>query len=504
MLIDKKNVGKLVNVNIGNKKAFFQLFIMIGLTILTQIVSILKTSTVASQFGAYVEMDAFNFSNNIGTFIFSFIGGGITTVLIPNLMKKNNEEGINIFISFLYTVAFAILMCVYFLRKLIVRGLSSGNDEFISISCNIMIITLITQYLNSFLGATNAIFQCRDKFNLPKLINLITTIILVGLIICMPRLTIYKYAFYILITSVTNVIIQIYLVIKDGYKFKYKLDINNGEFKKMFKVFLPTVLSSGLYQFSLVIDTIISSNLGEGNVSILSYSNTLMIMVDAILLSNLMMYLYPKIAKSINNDNSQEKMFDLMILLNGIMILIVIEFFIVGKDGIALLYERGKFTSQITKFVYLGTLLYMLGIPTNAMRDLVYRYFYAKGDTITPFKNSVIVSVINIIVSIIMSRYVGVYGIIIGTVLTSYLSLAMILIRFNKKFKIKYSIFKLIIENIKIIVNSIIVIKVMSWIVSIVPISNLIVRILIYGSITTILYGIILLIFRSKVLKIKL
>lgn len=499
-VLDKK---AMENDN-SNKKAFIQLAIMIGLTVMTQIVTILKTSTVAGKFGATIEMDAFNFSNSIGTFIFSFIGAGITTVLIPNLVKKDKEEGINIFISVLYTMAFIVLLCVYFFRRFIVQGLSSGGEEFIYIACNVMLITLITQFISSFLGTTNAIFQCSGKFNFPKVINLITTVVLVILILFMPDLNIYKYAFYILITSIINVAIQVWIAISDGYKFKFKINVKNEDFKKMFRVFFPTVLSTGLYQFSLVTDTVISSNLGEGKVSILGYSNTLMTMVNAILLTNLMTYFYPKIAKSISKDNSQDKMFELMILLNGIMCLVLVGYFNVGRDGIALLYERGKFTSSITNIVYKCTLIYMIGIPINAMRDLIYRYFYAKGDTITPFKNSLVVSILNILISIALSKVMGIYGIILGTIITSYMSFIMILFRFNNIFKIQYSKKVLIIENIKLIVNSIIVIYLVKIIAIIFPKMNIFLNITIYGLLTIILYVIFLFLFKSKILKIKL
>lgn len=504
MVIDE-NSTKIENKhNNSNRKAFIKLIIMIGLTLITQVVTILKTSTVASSFGATVEMDAYNFANSIGTFIFSFIGAGVTTVLIPNLVKDDKKDGVNIFISSLYTMAFLILLFVYFFREFIVRELSGRDEQFVLIACNIMLITLISNFISSFMGATDAIFQCNGNFNVPKVINLLTTIVLVLLILFMPNLNIYRYAIYILLAAIINIIIQIYLLIKGGYKFKYNLDINNNEFRIMFKVFLPTILSSGLYQFSLVTDMIISANLGEGQVSILGYSNTLMIMVNAILLSNLMTYFYPKIAKSINNDNNQEKMFDLMILLNGIMCLVVTGFFVIGKDGIVILYQRGKFTAAITEMVYRGTLIYMIGIPINAMRDLIYRYFYAKGDTLTPLKNSLIVSITNIIVSIILSKFIGVYGIILGTVLTSYMSFGMILFRFNRKFKIKYSKKILIIENIKLIVNSAIVVMIMNNIILIMPTMNILLDIIIYGIITVVLYCSILILFKSKVLKVKL
>ncbi|CUO46100.1 lipid II flippase MurJ [Clostridium disporicum] len=504
MIKENRQLEKDIVVENSNKKAAKQLIIMIVLTILTQVVTILKTSTVASQFGATIQMDAFNFSTSIGTFIFSFIGAGVTTVLIPNLVKKDKKDSINIFISTLYTIAFLVLLIVYFFRRSIIGVLSSQNDEFILIASNIMLVTLLTQFITSFSGATNAIFQCKGKFNFPKLITLFTTIILIGLIVFMPNLTIYKYAAYIFVTSVLNIIIQIYLVKKNGYKFNYRIDFSDKEFKNMFRTFLPTVLSTGLYQFSLVTDTVISSNLGEGSTSILGYSNSLMTMVNSVILTNLMTYFYPKIAKSIGREDSQERVFDLMILLNGIMCLFLVGFIVVGKSGIILLYERGKFTPTITEMVYIGTLIYMIGIPVNAMRDLVYRYFYANGDTLTPFKNSIVISISNIIISIILSKIFGIYGIIIGTVITSFISFIMILFRFNKKFGFKCNKRKLIIENIKIVLVSITVIVTIKFLITMLPSMTLIIEILLVGIITTLLYTTMLVVFRSKIYKIKL
>ena len=72
------------------------------------------------------------------------------------------------------------------------------------------------------------------------------------------------------------------------------------------KVFTPTVLSTGLYQVSLLTDSIISSNLGQGEISKLSYSNTIMTLINTVILSNIMTYFYPKIAKDINNEDIGE------------------------------------------------------------------------------------------------------------------------------------------------------------------------------------------------------
>ena len=488
----------------SNSKAFKQLSLMMFLTILTQVIMLIKTSVVASNFGESIEMDSFNFANNIGEFIYSFIGAGVTTVLIPNLINNDNRDGINIFISVLYTIALVVLIFVQIFKEQLVKTLSTGSNEFIIITCNIMLITLITQYIQSFMGTTDAIFQCSGKFNIPKFITLLSSTILVILILFIKNITIYKYAFLMLITTIINVALHIYLSIKGGYNFQYKLDIKNKEFRDMMKIFAPTVLSTGLYQVSLLIDSIISSRLGAGNISKLSYANNIMLIINTVILSNVMTYFYPKIAGDVNKKNEQKKLFDLSILINCIMILIVVGFILVGRNGISILYQRGKFTRSITNIVYICTLIYIIGMPSNAFRDLIYRYFYAKGDTITPFKNSLIISCLNIFISIILSHFIGIYGIILGTLITSYMSLIMILRKFSQKFKIKYSIKILIIENIKLILSAIITIFIINYLKQMIQTINIFMELLMYGLFCIIVYISILYVLKSKIFKIKL
>lgn len=488
----------------SNKKSIVQLIIMIFLTILTQIFTLLKTSIAAQNFGTSIEMDAFNFTNSIGAFLFSFIGAGVTTLLIPSLMNKKNKKEINIFISFLYLLSILILVFVFIFRNEVLRFLSHGSESFILISSKLMFAVLLTQLILSISGVTNAVFQCEEKFNIPKVINLITTIILVILLFITKNMKIEYYTYTILITTIINIVIQIYVVYKLKFNFKLDLSIKNKGFIDMIRSFIPIMLSTGLYQISLMTDTVISSRLGEGQVSILTYSNTIMSMINTLLLANIIMYIYPKIVKKIDSIDSQKRLFELITFVNSIIILLVLGFFVVGRDGIEILYQRGEFTSQTTSIVYGCSLIYVIGLPVNAIRDLIYRYFYAKLDTKTPFKNSVIASILNVIISVILARYIGIYGIIIGTSITSYISFVMILVRFYKKFKFNFNIYIIIKENVKIILSMIVTLLIYYLINNFINIRNIYIDLIINSIIIIFIYGITLYLLNSKIYTIEI
>ena len=61
----------------------------------------------------------------IASFFLLLIKFGIRTVVIPAPIK----------------------LLVHMFRGVLVRGLSSGSEEFVLITCNVMFITLITQYI---------------------------------------------------------------------------------------------------------------------------------------------------------------------------------------------------------------------------------------------------------------------------------------------------------------------------------------------------------------------
>lgn len=476
------------------------LFFMIFITLITQVVILMRTSIVAEKFGIGIEMDAFNFSNNIAIFIFSFIGTGVTTVLIPAFINKESKVAINTFISILYTIAFVILLLTYWFKDFIIPFVSVNDNTFNILANSLMLTVLLTHFLSSILATTNAIFQCENKYNIPKVITLLTSLLLVSILYLYKDLSMLEYAHLILMITLINVIIQVFLTMRNSFEFRYSFEFKNKQFINMLKIFLPTILSTGVYQISLFTDTIISAKIGEGSISILTYSNTIMAMLNTVLLVNITNYFYPKITKNINEKNSQIYLFNLILSVNALMCLIVSGFFVVGEKGISLLYQRGEFTSDITRIVYLCTIVYMIGFPINSIRDLIYRYFYAKGDTVTPFKNSLIISMLNIFISIILSYFWGLIGIIIGTVITSFISLYIILVKFNNKFNFPNNKKDIIIENLKIVFITLLNISIMKFFITLIPISNLLLFIVINGCGTVLVYIILLFLFKSKVI----
>ena len=110
----------------NNKKAGNQLILMVVITILTQGFLLIKNSLLASNFGVGVEIDAFNFVTNLSNFIFSFIGAGVGTVLIPFMREKKDRRSVNIFITAIYLLGIILAIAIFLFRGQIIQILG-GN-----------------------------------------------------------------------------------------------------------------------------------------------------------------------------------------------------------------------------------------------------------------------------------------------------------------------------------------------------------------------------------------
>ena len=488
-----------------HKSGTIQLILMVLISLLTQLVVVGKSATVASLFGVGADIDAYNAVHSITNFVFSFVSSGITTVLIPAYLQKKKQESIDTFLTLMYLFCLFLVAVSCFLRYPILKAFSSGQNGFIEIGCSIFLIMMMSQFFNIVIGVATAYFQISDKFNIPKVCTLLSNICLLGLLIFDSNVTIYKYALYTSITTIANAVVQIAIAIVFKYRYSIKIRINNPEVIEMIRIFLPTVFSAGLYQINLLTDSFVSSRLGEGQISILSYSNQIITLVNALLITNIITYLYPKITAACNCviEKQQEKLFNYIYFGEAIMGLLIVGFFAVGREFTMLLFQHGKFSGDETTIVYRCICLYMVGFPINIMRDLVYRFFYAKGNTTETFKNSVIASLANFVISIILSYIIGIYGVILGTLLSSLLSATMVFVRMLRNYGLHYSIKKFGTENIKILICTVVTVLMVMLVKKAIPM-KVIGSIILYGCLSIFMYLILLKIMKSKSISVKI
>ena len=130
---------------------------MIGTSVLTQILVLVKSSVLAANFGAGLELDAYNLTNSLTTFITTFLASGITTVILPAYVSKKDRKSVDGFISGLFIAVAMLYAMLYIFRDGIVDIISGRGGEFQIIACNLMLYAILIQSVSAIVSVTAAI-----------------------------------------------------------------------------------------------------------------------------------------------------------------------------------------------------------------------------------------------------------------------------------------------------------------------------------------------------------
>ena len=469
------------------------------ITFLTQILTVYKSSIIAANFGANVELDAYNFANNISLFFLTFVGSGLTTVVIPAYVKKLDKKAIDTFLSVVFLITGILLAVTFLFRGQIVDLLTNREPEFKVLVCGVMLLTILIQFFPALLGVTTAHFQCIGKFNIPKIVLLLSNVGIILTLTIWKTFSLYEYLYVLFAGALFQFIVDLVIAIKNGFSYHFSLNIHNPRYKETMRIFIPTLLSTGVYKINTMIDTLLSSNIGAGQLTILTYANMIVTMVNSLIIGNLVIYAYPKIVQIVakNETVAQNALWKYSIAFHKVVCLILVGFFCAGREFVGLLFEHGEFSHSAATIVFYCMCIYMIDQQFNIIRDLIYRYFFAHGDTKYTMKNGVFSSIVNIFLSIILVQYIGLFGIVIGTSVAGLASLISILIKFRRKYGFLAPYKPYLIEFLKNLLMATATICIIFIIKQSMPPLNYLLTFVLYGILCCIIYAIGMLIIKK-------
>ena len=253
---------------------------------------------------------------------------------------------------------------------------------------------------------------------------------------------------------------------------------------------------------SLLIDSMIATLLSTGMITILGYASQISSMVSTIIVGNLLLYIYPKIAKRVQVNGQQNLFWDQAQGLHAIVCLMIAGFVCVGKEAVFALLNRGKFSAEACETVFYAAAFYIFGQGTSIIRDMVYRYFYALGNTKIPAQNSVLVSICNIVLSLILVKLIGFFGIVLGTVAASFVSLSVIMYRFHRAVGFSKKVTHIIgsfLANYAVAIITAILVYITKLLL---PIDNNLLALFLFGIEVVVIYITIQAAFNRKVMKV--
>ena len=198
----------------------------------------------------------------------------------------------------------------------------------------------------------------------------------------------------------------------------------NADAHKILKIMGPAVIGAGVVHINLFADLILASFLEQGSISYLYYADRLNQLPLGIVGIAVGTALLPMLSKAMTGDDPKEAQdlfnraleYCLLLALPAAIGLAVIPLSI-----ITVLFERGAFDAADSDMTAYVLSAYAIGLPAYIAIKVFSTAHWAREDTKTPVRISIIATIANIVLSIIFIQFIGVVGIALATGLTGWL-----------------------------------------------------------------------------------
>jgi putative peptidoglycan lipid II flippase len=105
---------------------------------------------------------------------------------------------------------------------------------------------------------------------------------------------------------------------------------------------------------------------------------------------------------------------------------------LIPNEIVKVLFERGAFGAEARQATAAALAAFASGLPAYVLIKVLRPAFYAREDTVTPFRYAVAAMIANTVLGLILFAILGFVGIAIATAVASWLNVALLWSRLNR------------------------------------------------------------------------
>lgn len=425
-----------------------------GFTLLSRITGFFRDIVLANFLGAGLVSDAFFVAFKLPNLFRSlFAEGAFTSAFVPMLSQKlaseKKQDAIDFAAQAISVLAFILglfVLLVEILMPYVVEILAPGfvdDKGKIELATELSRITFPFLLFISIVSFQSGILNSLGKFAAPAaapvLLNL-TMILSVFIFVPFGETVAHGIAFGVTTAGFIEILWLMYFLHRQQIWIKPDFHIlkllKNTDIRTLFKRIAPGILGSGVYQINMVVDTILVSLVGTGAISWLYYANRLQQLPLGVVGAAISVATLPILSRHLKTGNNKEahdvqtKAFEYGALLS---IPAAIALIILAEPTVNILFQHGKFGSLQTTMTAQAVIAYAIGLPAYVLVKALAPNFFARGDTKTPVKYSVVALFANLSFAVILMKPFGHVGIATATTIAAFVSLGQYLKGLNNK-----------------------------------------------------------------------
>jgi putative peptidoglycan lipid II flippase len=267
----------------------------------------------------------------------------------------------------------------------------------------------------------------------------------------------------VIVAGVLELLFPLFALRKEGFRFIFNLkeSLADPVLKRIFKLFLPRIWSSIVYQLNVFIDTIFASFekiTGIGALAAINYANRLIQLPFALIVLSIAPVIVVDLSRHHKDGNLEDFKKLLVFSFQNIIFFVVpiIAMFIFLPEAIIdVLFKRGEFDAASLKITSSVLFFYSFGIFFFCLNRLMVTSFYALKDTRVPAITATIALLVNSILAAILMFPLKIGGVALATSISSVVTFLLLYRKLIKKIgKINWADTK--IQAIKVTILSLI------------------------------------------------
>ena len=213
-----------------------------------------------------------------------------------------------------------------------------------------------------------------------------------------------------------------------GFTLRLRWPRYTPELGRLARIALPAMLAGGVLQINLIVGKQVASYF-DGAIQYINLADRLYQLPLGVVAIAIGVVLLPDLSRKLEAGDTEggrqafnrATEFALLLTLPAALALIV-----VGQPIVSVLFERGAFDAEATANTALVTAIYGLGLPAFVLQKVLQPLFFARSDTVTPFRFAVVAMVINAVIAIGLAPVIGFQAAAWGTTVGGWATVALL------------------------------------------------------------------------------
>ncbi|CAI2718277.1 murein biosynthesis integral membrane protein MurJ [Nitrospina watsonii] len=413
------------------------------MTLASRLFGFVRDVVIGMTFGASAAADAFFVAFRIPNIQRRILGeGAVSAAMIPvygEYVNTRSKEDTQRFASNLFNIQTVVLVLVtlgiVLLAPLIITVFAPG---FLDEPGKFELTVSLTRWMGPFLIFIGLSAYCmgllntHGNFALPAAAPVILNIgMIAGALFISPFLEepIMGLAIGVLLGALLQLLVQLPQTFRQGLKLSAVLDWKDPGILKIAKLLGPAIIAFGVYEVSLLIETLLASLLPGGSISYLYYANRLVQLPLGVFGVALGIAILPTLTAQAAKEQYTELRGTLNFGIRWILFITIpatVGLAVLSFPIIQTLWERGEFVRSTTEGTQFALIFYSLGLCAFCGMKVLVSAFYSLQDTKTPMRIGVYTMILNVGLAVALMGPLQHGGLALATSLSSIANAAVL------------------------------------------------------------------------------